>query len=291
MHAWDGCGHKTVAAIAYNNLSSTAKKKVDALFKKDKRSRQFIDSATWPDDIKLGLRNDLTQKAPINRGWHYVDIPFDTDEAMVDGKINNGFTVDPAHENSANVVTGIRFYVNQLKANKGTATEKADALSWLIHLAGDVHQPLHCVTVLTPLDNYTPPQKGDEGGNGFNVHHPAKELHALWDDMFDEPTGGRHNEGRDSSDETAKKIAQDLNAKVHPDASALAKMEPADWAKESFAFRKFAYSPVVATNTAAANPAHEVTGQYFSEAQKDAEERVVLAGLRLAKLLESIYGQ
>src|ERR1051326_2764266 len=197
--AWDGCGHKTVAAIAFDQLSAKAKKKVNEIFKKDKRARHFIDAATWPDDIKLGHRNDLPVKAHLDKPWHFVDIPYDASEQAIDEELSNhGRTPDQAHPDSANVVTAIGFFTAQLKSGAGDATVQADALSWLIHLVGDVHQPLHCVTVLHPLDNYTPPAKGDEGGNGFNIHHPAHELHALWDDTFDEPTGGRDGEGRDS---------------------------------------------------------------------------------------------
>src|SRR6266849_7157633 len=162
--AWDACGHKTVAAIALNQHDPKTQKKVNRIFKKDPRGRHFIDAATWPDDIKQGLRNDLPVKATVNRPWHFVDIPYLTNAAAIDQEINHhGATVDPANEKSANVVTAIRFYTAQLKAGTANATAKADALSWLIHLVGDIHQPLHCVTVLTPLPNYTPPPTGDEG--------------------------------------------------------------------------------------------------------------------------------
>src|SRR5262249_39794222 len=172
--------------------------KVNAIFANDLRGRRFLDAATWPDDIKLGKRNDLPVKAPVHRTWHFVDIPFSASVDEVEQVItNNWVAVNPAHENSANVVTAISFFRNQLQSGQGDTTAKADALSWLIHLVGDVHQPLHCVTVLSPLSNYKPPPKGDAGGNGFEIQHPARELHALWDDTFDEPTGGTHDEGRD----------------------------------------------------------------------------------------------
>src|SRR6266568_2793788 len=57
LHAWDGCGHKTVAAITYERLSPSARAKVDQIFADDPRGRKFIDAATWPDDIKQGKRN------------------------------------------------------------------------------------------------------------------------------------------------------------------------------------------------------------------------------------------
>src|SRR5262247_201448 len=77
---WDGCGHKVVAALALDRLQPATRKAVEAIFKADPRGRHFIDSATWPDDIKQGNRNSPPPKAPVNKPWHYVDIPYDADE-------------------------------------------------------------------------------------------------------------------------------------------------------------------------------------------------------------------
>ena len=289
--AWDGCGHKTVAAVALTQLDEATSNKVAAIFAGDPRGRHFIDAATWPDDIKQGLRNDLAVKAPLDRSWHFVDLPFKaTPDQFGQVMTNGGKQVVIGQDNSANVVTAIAFYKTQLQAGEGDATAKAYALRWLIHLVGDVHQPLHCVTVLAPLPNYKPPQKGDAGGNGFEVQHPARELHALWDDTFDEPTGGPHEEGRDSSDDTAIAIAKDLVSRIQPDPAALARMDPADWANESYSFRAFAYSPPLVAHSSAQNPPHTITPDYLTQARADAEQRVVLAGCRLAKLLSSIGG-
>src|SRR5438309_2030314 len=90
--AWDDCGHKTVAAIAYNQLKPATKKKVNAVFNKDLRHRNFIDSASWPDDIKQGINNDLPVKAPMNKPWHYVDVPYDMEglhPEQIDSVLNN----------------------------------------------------------------------------------------------------------------------------------------------------------------------------------------------------------
>ncbi len=54
--------------------------------------------------------------------------------------------------------------------------------------------------------------------------------------------------------------------------------------------REFAYIPPLAPNAIAVNPAHTITSNYLAQARSDAEQRVVIAGARLAKLLSSIYG-
>ncbi len=289
--AWDDCGHKTVAAVAYSSLTDATKKKIDAIFKNDPRGRQFVNAATWPDDIKQGLRNDLNVKAPVDGSWHYVDIPFSASEEEITATINKpGVVVNPAQEHTANAVTAIRYYRDQLKTGSRDSAAMADALSWLIHLTGDVHQPLHCVTVFDTMPNYTPPPQGDRGGNGFVIQHPAGELHAFWDDLFDEPTGGRDGEGRDKSDDNAMKIAEGLKLKVHLAPTDIAKQDPATWARESYEFRQFVYSPVVAGHATMVHPAHQITEEYAVKAREIAEQRVVLAGQRLAAELEVIFG-
>ncbi len=289
--AWDACGHKTVAAIALARLTPAVRARVEAIFQSDPRHRHFIDAATWPDDIKQGHNNDLPEQAPLDKEWHFIDITYDQPPDKIDEVIENGKqTVDPAQPASANVVTAIRYFRDKLKAGGGTAVEKADAMSWLIHLTGDIHQPLHCVTVTGKLPNYTPPVKGDMGGNGFAIHHPSRELHALWDSMFDEPTSSRHDEGRDRTDANAEALAVKISAANHSEAADLAKKEPADWAKESFALREFLYSPAIDPDSKAASPAHRVTEEYLTKARSIAEQRVLLAGQRLAVTLEDIYG-
>src|SRR5262245_54288942 len=105
---WDGCGHKVVAALAFDRLQPATKKAVEAIFKADRRDRKFIDAATWPDDIKQGNRNSPPPKAPVNKPWHYVDIPYDADEDEIQQVLtNDGKEVDPKVANSANAVTAI----------------------------------------------------------------------------------------------------------------------------------------------------------------------------------------
>jgi len=303
--AFDGCGHKVVAALAFDRIENpNTLRALARIFRADLRGRKFVDAATWPDDIKSNMRNDLPEKAPVNRSWHFVDIPFhEKDEKKIDEIINRpGVVVDPQHDGSANAVTAIRFFITRLKSGEGDATRQADDLSWLIHLVGDIHQPLHAINVEQgdSLPNYTPPpvvtrngkkSGGDRGGNGFDVETPAKELHAVWDDLFDEPTGG-HGEGRDDSDANAEQIAHALEAKIRNGKLSVPEdgakdLEPAHWAKESYEHREFVYSP----EQDPANPKnHIVTDAYMDKAREIGEGRVTLAGARLAKILDDIFG-
>jgi hypothetical protein len=288
LSAWDACGHLVTAVIAHQRLSPSVQAKVDAVFAHDPRGRSFVDSSTWPDDIKEGKRNE-EPKAPLNKPWHYVDIPYFASEAEIAEVLKNrGETVNIHEEKSANVVTAITYYANYLKSGQGTAIEKADALSFLIHYVGDVHQPLHCVTLNGTLPNYTPPEHGDAGGNGFSIRHPSRELHALWDDAFDEPTTGKG--GRDRGEAHAQQVAATLRSRFSATDQELALTNPADWARESYSYRTFAYSPPEDPKSRGTKKYHIISSAYLAREQEIAGKRLVLAGDRLAILLQWIYG-
>ena len=164
--AWDGCGHEVVAIISYEQLTAAVKAKVDRVFSEDPRGRRYLDAATWPDEIKNDDPKDPTSPV-INKHWHFINLPYNASQAELTRLLNNeGKVVDIHRQNSANLVTAISYYANYLKSGQGSAVEKADALSWLEHLVGDAHQPLHCVTVKASLPNYTLTARGDAGGLG-----------------------------------------------------------------------------------------------------------------------------
>ncbi len=192
-------------------------------------------------------------------------------------------------------MTAIRYFTAVLKAGGQSPQQEADALSWLIHLVGDIHQPLHCVTVTGKLPNYTPPGNGgDRGGNGFAIDHPAKELHALWDDLFDEPSAHADRGGRNDTDGHAADLVDHLKTLYEVDkvvtAHMLGKSDPADWALESYRLREFVYEPALSTAPGAGSDVHEITDEYLKHARSIADKRVLVAGARLARLLNTIYG-
>lgn len=283
-YAWDSAGHKVVAQIASDDLDagSRAAHQVQAILRADPRSGRgdFLWAAVWPDALKMNRSvransyNGMdVQGAPLDKPWHFVDIPYAYPASDVDTFIRMADkTVDVHDENSANVVTAIRYYVDFLKQGNGSGQEKADALSWLVHLVGDVHQPLHCVTVTEPVNGYPPAGVEDRGGNGFRLLGvKQRNLHAFWDDRMDPNGGGLTDEEViDSAGalESAYPLEQD-----QPD-------DPLVWARESYAFRTFAYS----------TPEHQKPDTaYVSKASEIGKHRVATAGHRLAMLLNEIW--
>lgn len=291
--AWDDSGHETVAQIALDTLQRdpATLQAVKAIVDRDPRKGDadhlrgdLVHDATWPDRIKhRGARDsniDPATQSPKDPNWHFVDIPYGADErTIVSFLTNSGKPVDPADDHSANVVTGIAFYRDQMKGGGLTDLQKADALAWLAHLVGDVHQPLHCmnVPVHAPLPNYAPPPDGDKGGNGFKIVTPnprISDLHAYWDHQLDLV-------GRPLTPEQIQETAREIEKSIPMTSvqTELSDLNPADWARESYAFHQEVYTKVNLGETPSAT--------YASRAQEIARRRLALAGYRLALLLKS----
>lgn len=150
----------------------------------------------------------------------------------------------------------------------------------MIHYVGDIHQPLHATS---RVDHEYP--KGDFGGN--TVHLPAKDgvtnLHALWDSVGYEFSGYAKLPFTDSDWALNGKRAEDL-VQRHPLSSIkvdVTNLDPQAWADESFAVsEKFVYTGVVNDQA--------VPSGYAPEAVTLAEERIVVAGHRLANLIKKL---
>ena len=129
--------------------------------------------ATYPDDIKyIGWQ--------MFNGWHYVTEPFVPPEIKSKLKDIKNSELKPSDEN-------IVWAINQMKKtlrNENLSQvddylPKAFALMMLIHLVGDIHQPLHAIARIDPVT-----LKNDAGGNNFMVKYNGTTfpLHTIWDD-------------------------------------------------------------------------------------------------------------
>ena len=145
---------------------------------------------------------------------------------------------------------------------------KSYDLTWLLHLVGDVHQPLHSATRVSS----TQPD-GDAGGNLVNIYNPgcSGKLHAFWDDIL----------GTSTNPNDAVTVGKSLPA---PDPTQAGKSDAADWVNESFEDAKTAV--YVAPIGAGSGP-FTITAAYTDGALALAKQQVALAGTRLAKLLNT----
>jgi hypothetical protein len=292
-HAWNIPGHMLSGAIAYQitqRESPTAMAKIRAILEKhpwyDKRCKSqlekvpdteldemlFMLAARWADDIRT------RDKAESHPPWHYIDFPFKPEGEPENIKISS-----PPPDN---ILTAI--VVNDPIALTGTdPAKRAIALTWLFHLSGDVHQPLHAVQLFTR--EYP---NGDRGGGDFCVRvaqdRASLSLHRLWDGLITSSNNTR----------TLRNRAIELQSRfARSGLSELAVTAPEAWAKESFEIAtKIAYQngALRGTPKGQRQDCREVTDAavlpvgYVQIARKIADRRMLLSGYRLADLLRKI---
>ncbi|MGE3608385.1 MAG: S1/P1 nuclease [Bacteriovoracaceae bacterium] len=148
--AWGPEGHVIIAQIAEDNLTNEAKVKIKNLLGQ-KTSLPSI--ANWADSIK-GQREWSHTKS-----WHFVDIP--------DGQNYE----DIPHSPTGDAVMAITDQVQVIKDPKSNQVAKQNALKFIVHFVGDIHQPLHVG------------RPSDRGGNDIQVLFNGRNqnLHAVWD--------------------------------------------------------------------------------------------------------------
>jgi S1/P1 Nuclease len=283
---WNDLGHMTIAAAAYAQLTPAARHRAAELLvlnpsygtwvadapSEERELIAFMKAATWADEIKHSpeYRNDgeqpLGPQAARNSGytdplqhryWHFVDVPLAPE----------GIPAPPPR--APNVLTQIVLFRATLRSPRASDPLKSYDLVWLIHLVGDVHQPLHTVT------RYTREQpEGDAGGNRVMLCQPPcrRELHAFWDDLL-----GR---GRDPQ------VALRLAGELPPPPPRLVGIEDPDaWVGESV---DIARSAVYVAPIGLGPGPYRLNPQYRTRAHRIARARIALAAARLARLLNEV---
>ena len=293
-YGWDNFGHMAVAYVAYQKLTPQAKTRVKDLLKLNPKYNEwlgwvpagtsqadtdmmvFMLAAQWADEIKGDTTysddgsngGNTPDGAPSSqntgyvdllrhRYFHFVDTPFTTDGSAL-----------PAIP-TPNAQERISLFRGVLASNSDDLLKSYD-LTWLLHLVGDVHQPLHCATRVSSTD-----PNGDNGGNKVKLQCKGcpKELHAFWDDLLG--TGA----SAQAVIKPAIKAAKNLPA---ADPGLAAKSDEKDWIAESFqAAQQTVYQPPVA----AGDGPFSLTTGYKNAAKSLAKQRIALAGSRLANLI------
>src|SRR4029077_5471473 len=152
--------------------------------------------------------------------WHYADLYWNVEN----GQPHEIPATGPDSVNAVERIVAFR----PLPADSAAAdTTRAVALAWLLHLVGDIHQPLHCSSRVTP-DDALP--RGDAGGNAFRLDD-NRNLHGYWDRILDEAIAP--DPGEDSI-AYANRIADRIE-RAHPRASLATPAAATDalaWAQE-----------------------------------------------------------
>lgn len=282
-----------VALIAEHHLTPAALAGVNALLKGqpvEASLRRFCqsdnlmaDASTWADDVK---------KTEQTGEWHYMDIPLSQKHGEIEqwckavGPLTNG------QERTGCILSALRYNLNILHDDKESDFEKAKALRYLIHLVGDLHQPLH-----TTANN-------DQGGNctpiQFFADPKITNLHSAWDGMIINnsilPKGASiPNEANTLDGKFASKFKDLTKHGIDFD----------KWAKESHEIsQKVVYGKLEPKVTAEPFNAAEtckihaerytadhlkIDSEYQSAAVPVIEEQLAKAGYRLAEVLNQIW--
>ncbi len=264
---WFDTGHMVVASIAEDQLSTSARAEADRLLKigSTDKAYDFITAAPWADDTKT------QQTGP----WHYYDVYFRADGGSTDLK------PDPE-----NAIVAIDRFSKVLADKSKPDADRADALRYLIHIVGDLHQPLHAVSRVTDAQ-----PTGDRGGNSFQIlppdefasmSRPPRNLHALWDfgaGLFTSIPRPLTVQGRDQIVTEGRLLEAAIPASSVPEAADLV---PLDWVAESVDLSK----RVVYDTPEGQKPSQA----YLANARQVVAKRITVAGYRLGALLNKLLG-
>jgi hypothetical protein len=238
--AWGREGHEVIVMVAGHYIRPETATRLRELLAPESPEQASV----WADDY----RRDHRETAP----WHYIDIP------LADSRI------DMAREcsNDNCVITKTEQFLSVLKGPGADKDAKTQALRFVIHLVGDMHQPLHVA------DN------GDEGGNGRHVifdRHPDN-LHWTWD------TGLLQHITRNPA-----ALAAELESRITPqDRAEWQKGSIEDWVMEGHRLAQ----TVAYGDLGSENPA-PITPEYERQADLVVELQLEKAGVRLAYLLDA----
>jgi hypothetical protein len=271
--AWGGAGHEVIAAEAYQQLSPEQKAEVFEVLKAhpdyprwansyhpnasfDLPAYVFMRSSTWPDEIR---RSGSIYDHP---NWHFIDYPLRPPD----------FPMLPGHTPDNDVLFGVAQSERVLSDIKANVELRAAMLSYLIHLVGDMHQPLHCESLFSAAY-----PTGDRGGNDFYIMpgNRVVGLHGIWDGLL----------GTSANPRTQWNHAIELEAK-YPRASLpelAADTTPKSWSLESRALaieKGYLHGKLIGSTERDSAP--KLPPDYLKNAKLVAEKQGALAGYRLA---------
>jgi hypothetical protein len=296
--AWHDVGHRATASIAFDAMSPDEQRAIVAILKSHPRfaedfaahmppsvakssetekGRWLLEqAATWPDLIQT-LGDDVRQEYNRSR-WHYINLIVyltDADEAAFGGSFDHNMSTsfEPPLRQNLNIIQALRGNLIVWRDSMASPAKKAVALCWILHLTGDLHQPLHNVALFSKP--YFP--TGDRGGNNIEVvwGDGTRNLHAVWDGL---PTD---MENLDPPARTLLTIETD----TVDDAAIEEWMSHHANLARRFAYPEDVKAQLLARLTNSEAPLIDVSHEYLIRARSIARRQVNLAGHRIARLL------
>lgn len=316
--AWNNTGHMAMARITFANLSSAQRAAFGEIleahprFADDFEERMPLDvrrsgeaeewrfarAATWPDTARhfgyvksVQAREALVERYS-HRRWHYINLRLSVDAQGVYKLAAGAYqSAAGAYQVAAGAVSKDPDDLVQALETisrswpNASAAQRAVALCWLLHLMGDIHQPLHTVMLVAPGTL----ELGDRGGNEIRVRagrRGPRNLHALWDGAL-----GKSMSWQELSD-LSRRLERDQGVQNLPTSG-----DPinfANWAEQGRALaREAVYTSELRRRLAAQSSRGEVPDfrpddAYLERMRAQSRSQIVLAARRAVRVLATL---
>ncbi len=242
--SWGVTGHRAVGKIATDHLTAEAKSAVHDLI----GDTTLSSISTWPDEVRSQPAYHQTAS------WHFINLPLGLSYADFELKVK-GMTQD-------NVYTALRRQEQILGSTSSTRAEKVEALKYIVHFVGDLHQPMHVS------------REEDKGGNTIQLNYDGNgtNLHALWDSKLIDRQGLTYEQMASTYDHATPAQIKQWQS------------EPLlQWIWESYQASSKLYAEVDAMKSRA------IGDQYYQDHIGIVADRIEKAGIRLAGVLNTIF--
>ncbi len=242
--AWGMIGHRIVGEIAERHLTSKAKRKVGKIL----GTESIAMASNWADFIKSDPDYNYLNS------WHYINFQ--------EGLSREEFQAFLEQDTTTSAYTKLNFLVQELKNNKLPADRKQFYLRLVIHLVGDVHQPMHAG------------RTADLGGNRIRVtwFNEPSNLHRVWDEQLIGYQQLSYTEYVKAIDHTTKKQNR-----------AWQQQPMSQWLYESYGIADQLYSELDDSE-------QKLSYAYNFRHVHTLNEQLLKGGVRLAGLLNEIFG-
>ena len=242
--AWGILGHRIVGEIADSYISKKTRKAITGIL----GNESLAMSSNWADFIK----SDTSYKYLDT--WHYVNIR--------SGVSKQDFLTKLENDTATNGYTKINMLIDQLKKRQGTQAEKVMYLRLLIHLVGDMHQPMHVG------------RPDDRGGNRVRVlwFNDTYNLHQVWDEVLINFQKLSYTEFAKAINFTTKEQRKDWQA------------EPISlWIYNTYQYTEQIYGDVKTQED-------KLSYEYNFKYKEVLEQQLLKGGVHLAGILNDIFG-
>ncbi len=303
-NAWNNVGHRVVAELAWRKMSPAQKRAATDLLKQHPHYKQiltadvprgvskdewaFLTAAVWPDLVRPAKHGQPKKPESVTKYDlypHAIGYPFlrrgDTNQSLID----NFFIARPDAEMvlSNSIIT--------LQNKKASAHDRAVSLCWVLHLMGDLHQPLHAANLVTK------DRPGGDSLGGFHIVRTENgeqiSLHSFWDRL----------PGVDPSYRNVARVTDELTRNPELKPATLSELQTnktiASWVQESFQIAiklayaedrvQFVHESDLDSGKVKESDIPTLRPDYVREAHAHAQRRLVLAGQRLLEVMQQTW--